>query len=736
MLEQLRRQSRSFIIWILFGIIIAVFIVSFGPQANPDSLGCGYSKDSALEVAGEELSMNSWRFAVNGLKRSSIPSQMRAQFAADLLVERELLAQAAEQHGFRVSDDMVNEAIAAGEFYILGYLSRVQDPTFWKDYKQLELMANDLGLSNVAQLAAEQRREQLAEMMRHLILRGSVSTDEVRQAFMQQNTLITVDYVKFDVNRYRTAVQLSEADLDRYVSAHEDEVKKAWEAEKAQWSSAKPRVLARHILISKQEAKKPEEGKKPEDGKKPDDGKKLPPAERAKQARERLVGGADFATVAREVSDDPSKARGGLLGWRPADSLGYGKELVEAAKKLEPGKVSDVVESERGFHIIRIEQRSDKGLTYEQKRQDLAQKLAPSYYAKALAKRDAERALAQAQTQPLDELFKRTKGATTGLPDNLPPEILQQLEQMQGKGLDIQPGPAQPGEGAGEPPAQDKGSAPDTESPPAPPASPGSDDKGDKTEPSDDSKQGLIVREGKTVLAQAGGAPPPQPPASQPPAQKGQAGAAPGTQAQPGAGKPGAPGKPGATDKPATDKPAGAAADEPLPEVEIDKPPLQSVGPVPRLGDSLAGIGESKKMTSDLFEKLEVGKLAPEVYEVGNVRGPGGGDGFAIVMLKSRKEADLAKFEQERARIGEELTYGARNVAQGEAIWGKNVVHLSAWIRKRCESTSQAGEIRVSREIFNEGAGDDEAPVPYQPCATMGDAAVAGQLSSRLADGP
>ncbi|MCQ8115649.1 peptidylprolyl isomerase, partial [Vibrio parahaemolyticus] len=87
----------------------------------------------------------------------------------------------------------------------------------------------------------------------------------------------------------------------------------------------------------------------------------------------RLAGGADFAAVAREVSDDKlSRARGGLLGWRPADSIGYGKEVVEAAKGLEPGKVSGVIETPAGFHILKIEQKSDKGLTLEQKRNDLA----------------------------------------------------------------------------------------------------------------------------------------------------------------------------------------------------------------------------------------------------------------------------------------------------------------------------------------------------------------------------
>ena len=251
MLEQLRRNSRSFIIWILFGIIIAVFIISFGPQANPDSLGCGYSKSAALEVGGEELSMNSWRFAVNGMKNSGIPPQLRRQFAADLLVERELLAQAAEEQGFRVSDEMVNHAIAAGEFYILGSLVRQQDPRFWRDYEQLELFAADLGLNNVVQLADEQRREQLAEMMRHLILRGAVSDEEVRQVYVNQNTRVTADYVKFEVARYRSALKLNEADLDRYAAAHDADLKKEWEKEKAEWASAKPRMLVRHILISK-----------------------------------------------------------------------------------------------------------------------------------------------------------------------------------------------------------------------------------------------------------------------------------------------------------------------------------------------------------------------------------------------------------------------------------------------------------------------------------------------------
>ncbi len=443
--------------------------------------------------------------------------------------------------------------------------------------------------------------------------------------------------------------------------------------------------------------------------------------------QKRLAGGADFAAVAREMSDDPTRWRGGLIGWRPADSLGYGKELVEAAKKLEVGKVSDVIESERGFHILRVEERSDKALSYEQKRQDLAVKVAPTFYARALARRDADQALAQAQTKPLEELFEKKK--STG--NQLSPEVMQQIRELQSQGVDIQmptdmPAGIEDLEGAA-PPEGDEGALPPPPpvEEPAAPADPASDQKAPAEE---DGKQGLIIREGANVLAQSGGAQPP-PPAGQPapptpPTGKPAAPPTPPT-GKPGtpAGKPGTPaGKPGAPPAPAGD----------LPEVQVEKPSLQSVGPTPRTGDGLPGIGESKKLVSDLFENVEVGKLAPEVYEVGDVRGPGGGDGFVLVVLKARQEADLSKLDASRQRIVDDLTYGARQLGPNDAIWGKGVKHLSDWLRKRCQESNKNGQIRISREIFNEGESEDEQAAGYQPCATLSEPSIASQLATRM----
>lgn len=70
----------------------------------------------------------------------------------------------------------------------------------------------------------------------------------------------------------------------------------------------------------------------------------------AEQIRAELVEGADFATVARERSEDSSAERGGDLG-----EVGRGLLMPayeEAAFQLSPGEVSEVVETPFGFHII------------------------------------------------------------------------------------------------------------------------------------------------------------------------------------------------------------------------------------------------------------------------------------------------------------------------------------------------------------------------------------------------
>ena len=82
---------------------------------------------------------------------------------------------------------------------------------------------------------------------------------------------------------------------------------------------------------------------------------------RAEDARKRVVGGEDFAKVAAEISDDPSKSSGGEIGWvRQGLML---PELETAVWSLKAGEVSPVLRSKYGYHIFKADERRAAGQT-------------------------------------------------------------------------------------------------------------------------------------------------------------------------------------------------------------------------------------------------------------------------------------------------------------------------------------------------------------------------------------
>ncbi len=96
--------------------------------------------------------------------------------------------------------------------------------------------------------------------------------------------------------------------------------------------------------------------------------------EEAQAIKEMVDGGADFAATAKEKSTGPSGPNGGDLGW-----FGVGmmvKPFEDAVMALEPGQVSDPVETQFGWHIIKLnETRSAAAPTIEDVRDELAGEL-------------------------------------------------------------------------------------------------------------------------------------------------------------------------------------------------------------------------------------------------------------------------------------------------------------------------------------------------------------------------
>jgi peptidyl-prolyl cis-trans isomerase C len=97
--------------------------------------------------------------------------------------------------------------------------------------------------------------------------------------------------------------------------------------------------------------------------------------QKAEQIRQQAAGGADFAALAREHSEDPGSAqRGGDLGF-----FGRGRMVApfeEAAFQLETGQTSPVVESPFGYHVIQVVDRRQPDITpqRDQFRQQMVQR--------------------------------------------------------------------------------------------------------------------------------------------------------------------------------------------------------------------------------------------------------------------------------------------------------------------------------------------------------------------------
>lgn len=82
--------------------------------------------------------------------------------------------------------------------------------------------------------------------------------------------------------------------------------------------------------------------------------------------KERVDNGSDFAELARLQSEDASASRGGDLGWlSPGDTV---PEFERAMNALEPGQVSEPVQSPFGWHLIQVIERRNEDMSKERQR--------------------------------------------------------------------------------------------------------------------------------------------------------------------------------------------------------------------------------------------------------------------------------------------------------------------------------------------------------------------------------
>lgn len=147
------------------------------------------------------------------------------------------------------------------------------------------------------------------------------------------------------------------------IAVSEEEVKKYYEENPTEFEVPE-QVQASHILLST----------KPTDPNADPNEVKAQAKEKADELLKQLKDGADFAALAKEHSSCPSKARGGDLGQFTRGRMV--KPFEEAAFALKTGELSDVVETDFGYHIIKVTEHTDASTTtFEDAKDGIMEKL-------------------------------------------------------------------------------------------------------------------------------------------------------------------------------------------------------------------------------------------------------------------------------------------------------------------------------------------------------------------------
>ena len=401
MLEQMRKSSQSLLIYVLFGIVIAVFIINFGPQSRGGA-GCGSltgGDESAAHVVGQTVSTQTYHYAFMLMGGDNQPVQILKahrfkEIVMDRLIERELLAQEAQRLGFSIAEDDAHKMLLDGKIIAMGMPQKV--PRLQKDgvfnYDVFKTFALFYGLTP-DRFVEQQEREMLAARMRDFLRTTvTVSPEEIKTAYELKNLQVNLEYVRFPSRKYEGEVELGAEELAGYAQLHEAKLKETFTQRKQLYTDMPEEIRVRQILVKAASPADDDAAKK-----------------RATALAARIRKGEPFAQVARASSEDEeSKARGGDLGWRRKGALGLDDDAEKQLFAAKSGELVGPLKTSQGY-VLAVTAGARKGtLTFDQVKLELAEEQLKQEKAVTLAKQKAELALAAAKAAPektLKDLF-------------------------------------------------------------------------------------------------------------------------------------------------------------------------------------------------------------------------------------------------------------------------------------------------------------------------------------------
>ena len=365
MLQYMRDNTGSWIIKIILGLIVVVFIF-----LGMGSLGSKNGGPVAT-VNDEPITLEEYKQSYSRLKE-----QMRQRFGGNLnqdildmlnlkqqamnrIVDQKLMAMEAARLGITVSNSELRSSLES--------ISAFQDNgVFSMDrYKQV-LAANRLTPQS---FEASQAASLEQQKLRDLVLSSIAVTDlEAEKWYKYQNTEVSIRYLELDPGSF-THIEPSVEAVKTFYEENKDNYKTEEKlvAEYIRFSpedyvdgaDLKDSELRRHYEENVESYKVPEKVEashiliKTEQGS--DDQSIEKARKKAMEVYEKASAGEDFAELARQYSEGPSAEDGGYLGKFAKDAMV--KPFAEKAFSMKPGEISKPVQTQFGWHVIKVSDR-------------------------------------------------------------------------------------------------------------------------------------------------------------------------------------------------------------------------------------------------------------------------------------------------------------------------------------------------------------------------------------------
>ena len=364
-LSLMRRHAKSWLIKFLIGMIAVVFIFYFGYSFTSRG-GVKIAYVNGEPISGLEY-QKAYRRLLEALQRDykNVWSENLIEVfdlrnrALENLINGKLVSQEAKRIGLDITEkEIQNEILSYPAFQ---YQGRFDEGRYRALLSQNRMKPEDFEASIAQELLQRKLRQ-------FLMTFSPVTEQEVLDQYTFSNQKVKISFVQFLPKTFEKEVTVEPNSMEAYFEEHKEEYRVP-EKVKINYISIDPdtfkgevsitdqqvedyyedneetfrqekEVRARHILFRLDQNAQEEEEEKVR--------------ERAAGVLEKARKGEDFADLAQQYSEGPTAPKGGDLGFFSRGRMA--RPFEEASFKMKKGEISDLVRTQYGYHIIKVEE--------------------------------------------------------------------------------------------------------------------------------------------------------------------------------------------------------------------------------------------------------------------------------------------------------------------------------------------------------------------------------------------